>query len=124
MMHAESESERDGQEVAEPKAPALQAGRQGQETVGQETSESPSAAPRLPSQDGGRAALRTYDTIYLDRSAGCTHGTDHCLAKSISDASWVWFRSILEAKAAKAAYARRQVVAVPAQYPPSTRPVH
>jgi putative transposase len=59
------------------------------------------------------ALLRNYDTIYLeDLQVRNLVRTPH-LAKSISDASWGQVRSILEAKAV---YAERRVVAVPAHY--------
>jgi putative transposase len=57
--------------------------------------------------------LRNYDTIYLEDLQVANLVRNHHLAKSISDAGWVQFRSILEAKAACAG---RRVIAVPAQY--------
>jgi putative transposase len=59
------------------------------------------------------ALLRDYDTIYLEDLQVANMVRNHHLAKSISDAGWAQFRSIL---AAKAAYAGRRVVAVPAQF--------
>jgi putative transposase len=57
--------------------------------------------------------LRDYDTIYLEDLRVANLVRNHHLAKSISDAGWAQFRSILEAKAA---YAGRRVVAVPPAY--------
>ncbi len=57
--------------------------------------------------------LRDYDTIYLEDLQVANMVRNHCLAKSISDAGWAQFRAIL---AAKAVYAGRRVVAVPAQF--------
>ncbi len=57
--------------------------------------------------------LRQYDTISLEDLQVANMVRNRHLAKSISDAGWGQFRSILEAKAA---YAGRRVVAVPAQY--------
>src|SRR6185437_12025310 len=57
--------------------------------------------------------LRQYDTIYLEDLRVANMVRNHHLAKSISDAGWAQFRSILEAKAACAG---RRVIAVPAQY--------
>jgi putative transposase len=57
--------------------------------------------------------LRAYDVIYLEDVQVRNLVRNHSLAKSISDAAWRQFRTILEAKAACAG---RQVIAVPAQY--------
>jgi putative transposase len=57
--------------------------------------------------------LRDYDTIYLEDLRVANMARNRHLAKSISDAGWAQFRSILEAKAA---YAGRRVVAVPPAY--------
>ena len=60
-----------------------------------------------------RALVRTDDTIYLEDLRVAHLVRSHHLAKSISDAGWSAFRTILEAKAA---YAGRQVMAVPPAY--------
>jgi putative transposase len=57
--------------------------------------------------------LRDYDTIYLEDLQVANMVRNHRLAKSISDAGWAQFRSIL---AATAACAGRRVVAVPPAY--------
>ncbi len=59
------------------------------------------------------ALLRHYDTIYLEDLQVANLVRNSRLAKSISDAGWAQFRTIL---AAKAAYAGRRVIAVPAHY--------
>jgi putative transposase len=59
------------------------------------------------------ALLRNYDTIYLEDLQVRNMVRNPHLAKSISDASWGQFCTILEAKAV---YAGRRVVAVPALY--------
>jgi putative transposase len=59
------------------------------------------------------ALLRQYDTIYLEDLRVANMVRNRHLAKSISDAGWAAFRSILEAKAACAG---RRVVAVPPAY--------
>lgn len=57
--------------------------------------------------------LRQYDTIYLEDLRVANMVRNHHLAKSISDAGWAQFRTIL---AANAVYAGRRVIAIPAQY--------
>ncbi len=57
--------------------------------------------------------LRDYDTIHLEDLRVANMLRNRHLAKSISDAGWAQFRSILEAKAACAG---RRVVAVPPAY--------
>jgi putative transposase len=59
------------------------------------------------------ALLRQYDAVSREDVQVRTLVRNHYLAKSISDAGWAQFRTILEAKAACAG---RQVIAVPAQY--------
>jgi putative transposase len=59
------------------------------------------------------ALLRQYDTIYLEDLRVANLVRNHSLAKSISDAGWAAFRTLLEAKAA---WAGRRVIAVPAHY--------
>ncbi len=57
--------------------------------------------------------IRQYDTIYVEDLRVANLVRNRHLAKSISDAGWAQFRTILEAKAG---YAGRQVVAVPPAY--------
>ena len=57
--------------------------------------------------------LRQYDTISLEDLRVANMVRNRHLAKSISDAGWAQFRTILEAKAACAG---RRVVAVPPAY--------
>jgi putative transposase len=57
--------------------------------------------------------LRDYDTMYLENLRVANMVRNRHLAKSISDAGWAQFRSILEAKAA---YAGRRGIAVPPAY--------
>jgi putative transposase len=59
------------------------------------------------------ALLRQYDTIYFEDLQVRTLVRNRHLAKSISDAGWAAFRTLLTSKAA---YAGKWVVAVPAQY--------
>jgi putative transposase len=59
------------------------------------------------------ALLQQYDVVYLENLQVRNMVRNHHLAKSISDASWAAFRTILEAKAVCAG---RQVIAVPAAY--------
>jgi putative transposase len=59
------------------------------------------------------ALLRQYDVIYLEDLQVANLVRNHHLAKSISDAAWRQFRTILEAKAACAG---RQVLAIPPAY--------
>lgn len=57
--------------------------------------------------------LGTYDTIYLEDLRVANLVRNSHLAKSISDAGWAAFRTILTGKAA---YAGRRVIAVPPAY--------
>jgi putative transposase len=57
--------------------------------------------------------LKTYDTIYLEDLQVRNMVRNHHLAKSISDASWGQFRTIL---AYKAAWAGKRLMAVPPDY--------
>jgi putative transposase len=57
--------------------------------------------------------VRQYDTIYLEDLRVANMVRNRHLAKSIADAGWAQFRSILEAKAACAG---RRVIAVPPAY--------
>jgi putative transposase len=57
--------------------------------------------------------VRNYDTIYLEDLRVANLVRNSHLAKSINDAGWAQFRTILEGKAA---YAGRRVVAVPPAY--------
>jgi putative transposase len=59
------------------------------------------------------ALLRQYDSISLEDLQVRNLVRNHQLAKSISDAGWAAFRTILTSTAA---YAGKWVVAVPAQY--------
>jgi len=59
------------------------------------------------------ALIRAYDVIYLEDLRVANMVRNRHLSKSISDTGWAAFRSILEGKAA---YAGRQVVAVPPAY--------
>jgi putative transposase len=59
------------------------------------------------------ALLRQYDTLSLEDLRVANLVRSHSLAKSISDAGWAAFRTLLEAKAA---WAGRRVIAVPAHY--------
>lgn len=61
--------------------------------------------------------VRQFDTIYHEDLQTANMLKNHHLAKSISDAGWSQFLSIL---AAKAAYAGRRVVAVPPAYTSQT----
>jgi putative transposase len=57
--------------------------------------------------------LRLFEVIYLEDLRVANMVRNHHLAKSISDAGWAQFRTILEAKAACAG---RRVIAVPPAY--------
>ncbi len=59
------------------------------------------------------ALVRAYDTLYLEGLRVANLLRNRHLAKSISDAGWAQFRSLLDAKAA---WAGRRVVAVPPHY--------
>jgi putative transposase len=59
------------------------------------------------------ALVRQYDVLYVEDLRVANLVRNRHLSKSISDAGWGQFRTILEAKAA---YAGRQVVAVPPHY--------
>jgi putative transposase len=64
-----------------------------------------------------RALVRTNDTIYHEDLRTANLVKNHHLAKSISDAGWALFLSILSAKAV---WAGRTVVAVPPAYTSQT----
>jgi putative transposase len=57
--------------------------------------------------------VRQHDVLYLEDLRVANMVRNHHLAKSISDAGWAAFRTILTSKAA---YAGKWVVAIPAQY--------
>jgi putative transposase len=57
--------------------------------------------------------LRTYDVVYLEDLRVANLARNRYQAKSITDAAWAQSRAIL---VAKAAYAGRRVIAVPAAY--------
>jgi putative transposase len=59
------------------------------------------------------ALMREHDTIYLEDLPVRHMVRNHHLAKSISDAGWALFRTIVEAKAV---YAGRRVIAVHPAY--------
>jgi putative transposase len=59
------------------------------------------------------ALLRHYDVLYLEDLRVANMVRNPHLAKSISDAGWAAFRTILEAKAACAG---RQAIAIPPAY--------
>jgi putative transposase len=59
------------------------------------------------------ALVRAYDVIYLEDLQIANMVRNRHLAKSIADAGWAAFRSIL---ACKAVWAGKRVVAIPAQY--------
>jgi putative transposase len=59
------------------------------------------------------ALVRQYDVLYLEDLQVANMVRNHHLAKSISDAGWAVFRTILTSKAA---YAGKWVVAVPPAY--------
>jgi putative transposase len=59
------------------------------------------------------ALIQRHDTIYLEDLRVANMVRNSHLAKSISDAGWAQFRTILEAKAV---WAGRQVIAIPPQY--------
>jgi putative transposase len=60
-----------------------------------------------------QALVRAYDTIYLEDLRVANLLRNHSLAKSIGDAGWYQFRSIL---ACKAECAGKRAIAVPPQY--------
>ena len=60
-----------------------------------------------------RYLLRTYDTLYLEDLRVANLVRNHHLAKSIADAGWAQFRTIL---ACKAAWAGKRVVLVEPAY--------
>jgi putative transposase len=60
-----------------------------------------------------RALVRAYDTIYLEDLRVANLLRNRHLSKSISDAGWAQFRSILSYKAACAG---KRVIAIPPQY--------
>ena len=64
-----------------------------------------------------RQLMRTYDVIYLEDLQVANMVRNHRLAKSVSDAGWAAFRTIL---ACKAAYAGRRIIAVNPAYTSQT----
>ena len=64
-------------------------------------------------QKEAHALVQRYDTIYFDDLQMANMVRNHFLARSIADAGWAAFLTIL---AFKAAYAGKRAVAVPPAY--------
>ena len=110
----------DGGEAACQGAAAGESPQEGQQTPPQGRGAARNARTRRCSGSARTFTTRRrsrccarYDTIYLEDLRVANLVRNHHLAKSISDAGWAQFRTILEGKAACAG---RRVIAVPAQY--------